>query len=335
MLATHKSELASIQEVSSAISAGESLLLAGSRQALEQLPQGDWVGGTIPYFMSQEGGLVSEDRIFMTSVPDSALSVKITDYGEDELANLYSDAPVNGFTFLILPASTDVLKAFAQQAPSLDGFLVRPVVGWVAGVRVDHIGKEQPLVFNGRTGESFIHRGAALHVTLPTNQAADLQIVNIFERGKGSSIRFLETGFKVSTCLIDGEATNLAEYMTSHNVSLKFPLVGDYCGSSINVSVQSVDPVGGIVELYAPVFPEVDYQFASRVEDYAAAFDQALSSHAQQEPPSFACNCILNYLYGDLEGKTTGKTTGPITFGEIAHLLLNQTMVQLHIVDVG
>ena len=43
----------------------------------------------------------------------------------------------------------------------------------------------------------------------------------------------------------------------------------------------------------------------------------------------FSCNCILNYLYGGLEGKHTGSVYGPITFGEIAHLLLNQTLVQL------
>ena len=47
----------------------------------------------------------------------------------------------------------------------------------------------------------------------------------------------------------------------------------------------------------------------------------------------FSCNCILNYLYSELEGKKTGGITGPITFGEIAYQLLNQTMVYLTIED--
>ena len=48
-----------------------------------------------------------------------------------------------------------------------------------------------------------------------------------------------------------------------------------------------------------------------------------------------SCNCILNFLYGELKSKRTGSFTGPVTFGEIAYILLNQTMVrlQLHHLD--
>ena len=332
MLATVNSTLLSIPEVKSAIAAGESLFLAGSREALTQLPQGNWVGGTIPYFMTEDGGLVSEDRIFVTKVPEIALEVKVADYGPDNLADLFLEAPVNGFTFLVLPASTEVHKTFAEQAPSYDGFLLRPVVGWVAGMRVDRIGKEESAVFNGRTGKSFETRGAALHVTLPANRVVDLKIVNIFESGGGNLIRFEEGGFRVSKCFVDGKPANLAEYIKSNGIPTEFPLVGDYNGSAINVSFQSVDATAGTVDLYAPVFPGVDYHFAKPVEDYAAAFSKAIT--AEDDEPAFACNCILNYLYGKLEGKTTGRITGPITFGEISHLLLNQTMVQLYLRDV-
>jgi hypothetical protein len=37
----------------------------------------------------------------------------------------------------------------------------------------------------------------------------------------------------------------------------------------------------------------------------------------------------LNYLYANLEGKKTGHIVGPMTFGEIAYMLLNQTLVYL------
>ena len=333
MLATVNSTLLSIPEVESAIAAGESLFLAGSHEALRQLPQGNWVGGTIPYFMTEDGGLVSEDRIFVTKVPGFALEVKVADYGPDNLADLYLEAPANGFTFLVLPASTEVHKTFAEQAPSYDGFLLRPVVGWVAGVRVDRIGKEASAVFNGKTGKSFNTRGVALHVTLPAQRVVDLKIVNIFESGGGNLIRFEESGFRVSKCFVDGKPANLAEYITSNGIPTEFPLVGDYNGSAINVSLQSVDAAAGTVDLYAPVFSGVDYHFAKPVQDYAAAFSKAIT--AEEDEPAFACNCILNYLYGKLEGKTTGRITGPITFGEISHLLLNQTMVQLYLRDLG
>jgi hypothetical protein len=43
----------------------------------------------------------------------------------------------------------------------------------------------------------------------------------------------------------------------------------------------------------------------------------------------------LNFLYGELEGKKTGTITGPMTFGEIAYQLLNQTMIFLEIEKIG
>lgn len=50
---------------------------------------------------------------------------------------------------------------------------------------------------------------------------------------------------------------------------------------------------------------------------------------------AFSCNCILNHLYGQLEGQRTGRFTGPMTFGEIAFLLLKQTLVYLAVVREG
>ncbi len=48
----------------------------------------------------------------------------------------------------------------------------------------------------------------------------------------------------------------------------------------------------------------------------------------------FACNCVLNFLYGKLEGAQAGLP-GPFTFGEIAYQLLNQTMVYCDVIDVA
>jgi hypothetical protein len=118
MSAIVNSTLLSIPEVASAITAGESLFLAGSQAALSQLPQGNWVGGTIPYFMSEDGGLLAEDRIFVTKVPEVALEAKPADYSAWELGNLYRDAPPNGFTFLILPAASEAHKNLPTERPT-------------------------------------------------------------------------------------------------------------------------------------------------------------------------------------------------------------------------
>jgi hypothetical protein len=69
------------------------------------------------------------------------------------------------------------------------------------------------------------------------------------------------------------------------------------------------------------------------VADYVKSF--AASMPAGSVNTAFSCNCILNYLYADLEGKKTGSITGPITFGEIAYQLLNQTLTYLEILEVG
>jgi hypothetical protein len=62
------------------------------------------------------------------------------------------------------------------------------------------------------------------------------------------------------------------------------------------------------------------------VPDYAAAFRARLADY-DASGAAFSCNCILNFLFGELEGKAIGGVEGPVTFGEIAYQLLNQTMV--------
>jgi hypothetical protein len=102
--------------------------------------------------------------------------------------------------------------------------------------------------------------------------------------------------------------------------------VADYNGSIVNVSVQRVDEASGTVKFYAPVFTGVEYKLATPVADYVSAFEAAAGKNVKAD---FSCNCILNYLYAGLEGKRAGDSYGPVAFGEIAHQLLNQTMVRL------
>ncbi len=325
--------LCSINDVQSQIATGKPLILAGSESALSQLSKGNWIGGTIPYFMDAQGGTCSEDSIFVNEVPESAVSVRIIEYTTETLPSICKDAPENGFSFAIMPAGSAAHKAYAQDAPSYDGMYLKPVIGWVSGVLLSDLGTKQPKVFNGRSGNSCSDCAIVMHVELPPGKQADLDIVNIFKQGLGDTITFTSSGFSAGECLVNGKPMNLARYIASTRTDTRLPLTADYNGSIVNVSVQNVDEAGGTVSFYAPVFTGLEYKFAAPVPDYVAAFGSAIPSNGNS--PAFSCNCILNYLYGDLKGKRTGSITGPITFGEIAHQLLNQTLVRLLIRDIA
>jgi hypothetical protein len=86
--------------------------------------------------------------------------------------------------------------------------------------------------------------------------------------------------------------------------------------------------VNGTVNFYAPVFPGIKYRIAKSISDYEHEFNSRLTGHTA-ESAVFSCNCVLNFLYGGLEGKRTKGFNGPITFGEIAYQLVNQTLVYI------
>jgi hypothetical protein len=85
-----------------------------------------------------------------------------------------------------------------------------------------------------------------------------------------------------------------------------------------------VDAAQRRVDFYAPVFDDVEYRFAEAQPGagHPVANDEGSAV-------AFSCNCVLNYVYQSLEGRRSGAFTGPMTFGEIAFLLLNQTQVYL------
>ncbi|MFZ5440632.1 MAG: DUF6976 family protein [Myxococcota bacterium] len=319
--------LVTLEEAAQRIQQGRPLTIAGAEPLLRRLPRGRWIGGTIPYFMGPDGGVVSHDRLFVTELPPQAIEVTTRSYDLASLPSFPKDGAPGGCTFLILPAFSAVHEAFGHDAMNYEGLFDRPVVGWVAGFDLKELGSARAGVIDGATGEYFTDRAVALHVKLAPGVVARADIVNIFERGDGPELRFPEGGFKVKDALIDGRRVPFAAWLKEQRVDTRLPLVADYSGAMINVSVQTVDAVTGEVSFYAPVFPEMSYRLARPITDYAQAFRAQLE--AKQVHPVFTCNCILNFLYGELEGKRTGELQGAITFGEIAFMLLNQTMVYL------
>lgn len=323
-------ELISIQVAAELIRGGATLSFAGSEAALDQLPLGNWIAGTIPYFLTESGGVVESEKVFVTDLT-SLGQLTLASYDVDGLSGIVGNCPDNGFALTIIPAGSTAHQVFAANAAGFDGAFLKPTVGWVSGVHISQLGQATPKVFDGRTGTKYEDRAVVMYVELPPEKLVSVEIINLFEPGDGDVLHFEEDSFTVETVLVNGERINFAKYIRDHgfdNGSL--PLVGDFGGANINVSLQTVGQPGDRVAMYAPVFTGVDYRFAKPVGDYAAAFRSRL---AQQETGdvAFSCNCILNFLFGSLEGKTIGGAPGPVTFGEIAYQLLNQTLVVVRV----
>jgi hypothetical protein len=319
-------------EIKTKIARGEKLLLAGDENLLRQLPSGDWIGGSIPYFMTEEGGLSTRQKIYATELPEDISHISIKSYDPKALASIYMDTPENGFSIIIMPSFSKVHLEFALRAPQYKDFGHRPLIGWIAGVHLDEVGKATPKVFNGYSQTMLEDDAVVMHVSLPPTQVAEIGYLNIFEQGNGDVITFPKDGFNVRDVFINGARTNFAEYVARQHLDTRLPLVADYFGSMVNVSFQSVDTVKQEVRFYAPVFAGVLYKHAKPLKNYIQQFMAKLSL-LLSEHPIFSCNCILNYVYSDLEGKRIGDITGPTTFGEIVYQLLNQTVAYLTITD--
>ncbi|MGE5471092.1 MAG: DUF6976 family protein [Bacteroidota bacterium] len=321
--------LMGVGDVAELIRSGKYLSVAGDEQALRQLPTGNWIGGTIPYFMAEQGGVVSREQVYVNEIETFGESPLIRFYDLASLPRLCRNAPDNGYSLIIVPGFSEVHSSFARNAPNYEEMYLKPLVGWVAGVHLDDLGKVTPKVVHGQTGQFSDQMAVLVDVPLPNDKFARIDIVNLFTPGQGDDITFPETGFSAGDCLINGEPANFSDYLSGQGIDTRLPLVADYSGAMVNVSIKGNVSAERRVDFYAPVFPGTRYRFAAPVADYITALQSALPP--MDSEPGFSCNCVLNYLYCELDGKRTGRITGPITFGEIAYQLLNQTLVYLSI----
>lgn len=320
-----------VEDVADLIRAGVPLALAGRPQALARLPHGNWIGGSSPYFMTPGGGRVIDDSLVFATDLSAIGDVHVASYGAHELAEISNRSADNGFALTIIPAGSDCHARFAREAPTYPLAFLRPTVGWIAGTDLSEAGA-MACVFDGRDGSCHGDRAVVAHVELPEDKLVHIEIVNLFRPDDLPPIRFEEVSFAPDWCEFRGERRHFAQIVGElDRAAGKVPLVGDFAGAHCNASLREVDLAANRVELYAPVFPGVDYRFAQPVEDYADAFRSALASR-DLGGMAWSCNCILNFLHGEMEGRAIGDIAGPVTFGEIAYQLLNQTMVILRVV---
>ncbi|MFZ5446163.1 MAG: DUF6976 family protein [Myxococcota bacterium] len=318
--------LKTVAETNALITSGRALLVAGAQPLLEQLEPGRWIGGTIPYFMGQDGGVETDTLLFVTELGPRFVSVELASYGADELSRIPRDYPQHGVSFIIVPAGCEAHARFARDGGSYPGFFERPLVGWVAGTSLSRIGLDAPRVFDGSRRTSWADRAIVLHASLRPDVVVRTDIINLFHPAPDSPVlTFDDEGFSVTWCRVNGERRRLAEVLATRGQPLDAPLVADWSGAHLNVSLQRVDAATGRVDFYAPVFKGVEYRFPLVPADYERAFRDELERRRIE--PLFACNCVLNYLAAGLAGRRSGALQGPFTFGEIAWMLLNQTAV--------
>ena len=320
--------LVTLEKAVSLINEGKILHIAGDDSLLSQLPRGKWIGGTTPYFITEDGGLFTKDRLYVDEL-DFGEDVRISSYGKYNVFQILEDCFDNGITLLILPYGSEVTTKYAKEAPEVEELLMHPTIGWVSGFDLNS--PREAKVYNGTTGEAFSDRGVAMHLQLPAEKAAVINIVNIFEDDKTDPIiTFHENELSVRNCKVNGHEVNFADYIRKHEIDPSLPLVADHNGVYINTSIRECTE--DTVELYAPVFRNIEYRFATGISDYAGQFRKTIASSGAIKPV-FSCNCILNYQYGELEGQKTLPFCGPVTFGEVAYQLINQTLVYAEITE--
>ncbi|MCL1894871.1 MAG: hypothetical protein FWG02_11700 [Holophagaceae bacterium] len=318
----------SLQDTIKKIENGRCLSIAADESLLSQLPKGNWIGGTIPYFMTKDGGKITTEQLSVTDFTDVSIGTSIKSYELEDLPKLNEDAEEHGFSMVIIPAMSPAHLAYGHDAPNYHGFFMKPIVGWICGTLLDDHGKIPPKVFNGTTGRNSDKKAIVMHCKIDPSKYATVSILNLFKQGDGDEIMFEEEGFSAKTCLVNGKQVQLIDYLKEKNIDLKPPLVADYCGAMVNVGIQGPDEAEGVVRFFAPVYRDVKYKFGAPVGNYVEEFKKALPKDVS---PIWSCNCLLNFLYSELEGKVVEKMYGPITYGEIAYQLVNQTLVYLEV----
>lgn len=330
-----KEVLYDLNEVKDLIERGKTLLLAGNPELLKQLPKGKWIGGSTPYFMGDKGGIKTFDKIYVNILPDDCIEeINCRYYDCNNIKDIYNNSYKNGFSVIIIPTQADIHYSFAKDAPFYENYAVYPLIGWIAGYDLDSERETQSSVFVGTDSVSEQkNKAAVMHVKLIDQKYADVSVLNFFKPDfSNCTLAFDKLDFAAKEVKADGKPCNFIQLINDKNIDTKLPLVADDPTICNNISIKNIDLKQNKVELYAPTLEGVNYRFALPIENYDAEFEN-LAHEFSSKNPIFSCFCILNYQYAHLENKKFKNVTGPVTFGEIAYQLLNQTAVCLEIKD--
>ena len=321
-----KRKLYTLEQVIELIKQGRHLVLSGDEKILNKLPKGNWIAGTIPYFMDETGGAQSDELIFVDDQTEYGIDFSIKQYSKDNFYDITKENFDNGFSIVIIPAGSATHVEFSVNALNIPDIFLNPLTGFISGLNLDLLGEETAKVYLGTTQEKLKDGMVVLNVRIPDEQTARVEIINIFHEEENSDIlTFPKTGFAQTECFVNGERKPFAEYLNSIDYDIRFPIMTNQTGAIINKCFQGINKETKEVSFYAPVFEGEEYRFSHQLNDYKAAFDEQT---AKVPDTNYACNCILNYLYGDFENNKI-DVTGATTFGEIGYQLLNKTLVYM------
>lgn len=322
-------KLFQVDEVIHFIQQGKKMVLSGDEQLLALLPKGNWIGGTTPYFIGEEGGICTHDRIFVDDFTDIAIDFKTCTFTPDTIHQITSMGYDNGIILLILPYAKPILLDFAVNSLSYPDIFKNPLLGFVAGVDIENLGHIDAKTFNGVNGEKSTENGVALFVKIPDHQIARVEIINIFNQDPGGDeITFIKDGFTQSDCLINGRNGNIYEYLIDQKFDRRLPIIANYAGAFINRDIQTMDGDTRSVRFFAPVFKGDKYKVAIPIDNYQKTFVERIPT--QTDDVIYSCNCVSNYINGKLDGKKL-HLKGAMVYGEIAYQLLNMTQIYLAI----
>lgn len=315
------------------IQGGRVLVISGEERLMDKLPAGNWIGGTTPFFyFKNENGRANKSKLFVTDFTESINDFKILTLDEDSLATVNTIGFENGFSFLILPSGQKILHSFALNCKDYATLKGNPLIGFVAGVDLDEYrnGKLTKL-FNGETKQSFSGNAVVMYCSLLPPKLARVNAINIFEPSYDFCIEVFENTARVKECLINGELTNLYQFLVENKIDISHPIIFDQSGTNINISFQFLIKESKEVFLFAPLLKGRKYYFSKKYSNYQSTFKNNLLDKVEHETSIiYNCNSILNYINFKLNRSGIGFS-GPVTFGEIANHLLNQTFTYLAI----
>ena len=318
--------LFTLDEVSAFIRAGHSLLLAGDAKLLSQLPAGNWIGGTTPFFiLHPENRTTSFDKIFVNMLPDFVTKTEIREYDETNIQNIFNDSPSNGFTALVMPFLSAVQIEYSLNATNYENFAAHPVCGWITGLPLDIIMTQKSHAASGLQPCLSSEKAYAMHVSLPETKFAEVHIFNPYKLGDGDSIRFEEDTMFITDAIINGEKRNFAKYLRDIGYDMLMPLSANYAGAVINNVICAID--GEQTPMSAPVFKFLEYRLAKiddNISEPSLLCDKIL----------FSLTCIGNFIQPDICAQYLKKMNGPVVYGEIAYQHICQTTVYVTIDDV-
>jgi hypothetical protein len=328
-----ENKLLDIRTTIELIQGGRVLVVSGEDRLMEKLPRGNWIGGTTPYFyLKNERGRADKSKLFVTDFTESINDFKILTLEEESLAMINTIGFENGFSFLILPAGQKIHHAFAIKSKDYDTLKNNSLIGFVAGADLEEYKKGKVAkLFNGETKQSFSNSAVVMYCSLISPKVARVGSVNIFEPSHEFFIEVFEDTAKVKDCLINGELSNLYQFLKDNKIDVSHPLIFDQGHSNVNISFQFLIKESKEVFFFAPLMKGKKYYFSKRLDHYQSAIKTKLFDVVEHENAIiYNCSSILNYVHGKLNKNGIGFS-GPVTFGEIANHLLNQTFTYLAI----